>query len=135
VIGAEADDLGGAASSFLCGNKRPVNRHGGRTLVEGRRAKRPEVGERQLVKRPAADNCAVLFATWLLRVLAAVLALGAAFFLLLEWSKLEAERLNLGTLLGGDPDPKIELWIVGIILAVSACVAAMAARALRRSKR
>ena len=77
-----------------------------------------------------------MFARWLLWVLSALLALGAAFFLLLERSKLEAEHLNAGTLLGrGDPDPKIELWVVGIILAVAAYAAALAAQALRRSKR
>jgi hypothetical protein len=83
----------------------------------------------------AADNCAVVFVRLFLWVLSAVLALGAAFLLWLERSKLEAERLNLGTLLGGgDPDPKIELGIVGLILAASACVAGIAARSLRRSK-
>ena len=76
-----------------------------------------------------------MFARRLLWILSALLGVGAAFFLLLEGTKLEAERLNLGTLLGrDDPDPKIELWIVGIILGVAACIAVVAARALPRSK-
>jgi hypothetical protein len=54
----------------------------------------------------------------------------------LERSHLEAERLNVGTLLGrDDPDPQIDPLIVGIVLGVAACVAAAAAFALRRSKR
>jgi hypothetical protein len=65
-----------------------------------------------------------------------LLALVAAFAFFLEGSKLEAERLNVGTLLGGgDPDPQIELWVVGIVLGVFALLTAVAASALKRFKR
>jgi hypothetical protein len=80
--------------------------------------------------------CPVVFATRFLWVLSAVLAVGAGFFLLLERSGLEAERLNVGTLLGrNDPSPQVELWTLGIVLGVAAFLAAGAALALGRTKR
>jgi hypothetical protein len=72
----------------------------------------------------------------LLLVLAAAFAAGAAFFLLLEASHLEAERLNLGTLVGrADREPVVELWWVGLTLGALAVVLAAVARALPRDRR
>ena len=77
-----------------------------------------------------------MFARRLFWVLSTVFAVGAAFFLFLERSHLEAERLNLGTLLGrDDPGPQIDLLIVGIVFGVAALAAAAVAFALRRPKR
>jgi hypothetical protein len=60
----------------------------------------------------------------------AVLGLGGAFFLLLWRSDLEAERLNVGTLLGrDDPDPTVSLLTVGLVLiALAAGAGALALR-------
>jgi hypothetical protein len=72
----------------------------------------------------------------LLLALATALALGAAFLLLLEASNLEAEYINLGTVLGrDDPDPQLDLLWSGIVLAVlaGALILIVLARDRRRS--
>jgi hypothetical protein len=64
-----------------------------------------------------------MFARRLFWVLSAIFAVGAVFFLFLERSHLEAEHLNLVTLVGRDnPDPQIDLLIVGIALGLAAIV-------------
>lgn len=77
-----------------------------------------------------------MYARRLLWVLSGLLAVAAVFWFLLEGSGLEAERLNVGTLLGRDePDPQVELWVVGLIFGVLAVVTAAAAIGFSRSER
>jgi ABC-type Fe3+ transport system permease subunit len=64
---------------------------------------------------------------------AALLALVAAFFVLLWWSELEADYVNVGTVLGkDDPDPRISTLTVGIVFAVLAALVALVGFSLRR---
>jgi len=74
-----------------------------------------------------------MLARRLLLTLATALALGAAFLLLLEWRQLEAEAVNLGTLVGrDDPGPTIDLLWAGIVLAAVAAAVLLLARRLSR---
>jgi hypothetical protein len=71
----------------------------------------------------------------LLLTLATTLALGAAFLLLVKWSDLEAEYINLGTLVGrDDPGPKVDLLWAGIALALLSCALAVLAVRLGRRR-
>ena len=69
----------------------------------------------------------------ILFTVATALGIGAAFLLLLEWSHLEAESINLGTLVGrDDPGPQIDLLWAGIVLALLALAVLMLAGRLGR---
>ncbi len=75
-----------------------------------------------------------MLARRLLLTVAAALALGAAFLLLVRWSELEADYVDLGVLLGSDdPGPKIDLLWAGMVLALLAVALLMLAR--RRGRR
>jgi hypothetical protein len=66
-------------------------------------------------------------------VLAAASALGAALFLLLWSSSLEAEYVNVGTLLGrDDQEPSVRVLSLGLALSFLAGLLALAGFALGR---
>ena len=71
----------------------------------------------------------------LLLVVSAVAALGAAFVLLLWASGLEAEHLNVGTLLGReDEGPRVGLLPLGVALGAAAALLALAGFAFSRRR-